>query len=241
MVRGMSRRFTRPEHGSQVVPKVAADREDMSETPNSEQWPLPQHPTEPIAPPSGFVDTVEPTDPPADDWPERLAKERRKTQIFMGTTALAGALLVGSLFYASAQGSADNAAMRDGSDAMGQAPGMGGPGMGRDLDDDGQGMGRGMPGSGAVPQGGGLVQQFFASDGSINDDAVAQFKQRADALAAVDQDGDQIAAMQSHLLADIQQAVSSGTITQDQADELVQALDLPADGSSTSGTNSRTT
>lgn len=122
------------------------------------------HPTEPIVPvggseeppPSGLqVET--PPSPTVDaavspaavtdrDWQSRFEAQQKRTRIFMGTTAAAVAALLGSLFFAVAQGSSTGPGTLS---PTGSGPGMQGQGQfappGLD-DHDGDGFGRGGPG-----------------------------------------------------------------------------------------------
>lgn len=155
---------------------------------------------------------------PPVDWQDRFERERRRSRVFMATTAVAGALVVGSLFYVSAQGSSpDSAAMMgpemqdNGGMGREMAPGM--PGQ------DGDARGPGRRGD-SHPRGfGGAVEQLFNADGSLDTEAVEQFKER---IAGLDAEGKQ--ALAQHIAWD----VVRGHLTQEQADELLAALDLEA-------------
>ena len=216
-------------------------------TPSNSEWPgratdswVGNDPTmtAPIGPPPAGapVGLVEPPAPFAEDvdWQGKYESERKRSRIFMAATALAAALLVGSLFYASAQGGSA------GTDLAGQqTPGLGtgpqgmGPnnGFGDDgQSDDGQSDDRGLagPGMGAPGMGGGMgvapgtVEQFFAADGSLDSDAVAQFKEQLDAA------GTSADTMKQALAAQIEGDVTRGHITAAQAKELLDALGLDA-------------
>lgn len=172
----------------------------------------------------------EPAPAPLVDWQDRYEKEHRRSRIFMATTAVAGALLVGSLFFAAAQGSSTDATafgpgMQDRSGTgRGMAPGM--------PDQDGDASDPGMMGDRHGMGFGGAVEQLFNADGSLNTAAVEQFKEQ---IAGLDAAGQQ--ALAEHIAGD----VTRGHVTQDQADELLKALDLePADTGTGSETGSGT-
>lgn len=177
-----------------------------------------QH-TQPIDPP--------PQAPPisvedGDEGVGALERERRRTRIFMATTAVAGAALVGTLFYASAQGQSAGTPI-----AATERGGQAGPGFGmHDGDDDGLGMpGRGMDQEGPEggmpggPGSGAPVLQFFNQDGSVNTALVDQYKE----LGATDE---QESFMAQRLAHEIDEALASGLITDAQVKALSAALDI---------------
>lgn len=89
----------------------------MSTPPPDESWPRPATPqdTQPILPPGSTVDPP-PSGLPRDevnaaaaapvDWQSRYEQQHKRARIFMATTAAAVAALLGSLFFAVAQGGA---------------------------------------------------------------------------------------------------------------------------------------
>lgn len=208
---------------------------DNSSDSSNEQWPGRsdepdlQH-TAPIT--SEEADTAAqataPPEPTPESWQEQYQKERRRSRILMGTTAVAGALFAGSLFYAVAQ---TNTVTPAGFNGPGQGfqggpgQGQGGPGMGRGGSGWGDGDGYGGPGMmrGQVPMGG-FVEHFFNSDGSLNEDLAAQFKQELQ---------DRGTAFEQQLQAEIAREVAKGDITQKQADELSAALGLSSSSNTT--------
>lgn len=191
-------------------------------------------PASPVAP-VGLTGESGPAPSPAPivDWRQRYEDERRRSRIFLATTAIAGALLVGSLFYASAQGDPTTSTFdRSG---PGLQDGRGGPGMsGHDDNLDGRTAPDGMgPGTGTDPSDpgarvwGGVLEQLFNADGTMNATAVEQFQQQ---VAALDEAG------QQQLAAHIASDVTRDHLTQEQADELLAALGLTSDaGTGTTG------
>lgn len=140
--------------------------------PMDEFWPRPEqqnaqpsqpasHPTEPIVPvaagdppPSG-LQVGTPASPgvdaavaaaavPDQDWQSRFEAQQKRTRVFMGTTAAAVAALLGSLFFAVAQGGSTGPGTLSPSGGGSGIPGQHGqvapPGLG---DHDGDGFGPG--------------------------------------------------------------------------------------------------
>lgn len=141
-------------------------------------------------------------------WRDQYLGERKKARLFMVTTAVAVVLLGASLFYTVAQTGSDPVA----TPLAGQSPGLGG---------DGQGF---RPPGGGIGPGdrGGLIQRFFNSDGSVDEEAVAQFTERAAQFGGT-RFGDRLAG-------GIGAAVANGDITSEQAGELLAALGIDSAG-----------
>lgn len=132
-----------------------------------EKWPGSADPnqTQPIAPPPAGVAVSDPPpsgfeadapDPDPVDWQGRYLEQKRRTTLFIGTTVVAVAALIGSLFFAMARGNAVGEFTRDG--INGPSRQFGGPG------------GAGMPGQGHMP-GRGFDQDDFDDDSDEADDS----------------------------------------------------------------------
>lgn len=224
----------------------------MNDTNPPNQWPgraepepADQHVTAPIGPPPagapvGLIEQPAP-EPEDVDWQGKYESERKRSRIFIAATAVAAALFVGSLFYASAQGGstagtdlADQPGMSGGLGVgpQDQGPGLGSRGFGDDSDSDSD-SGPGMSGGMGVPPG--FAEQFFSSDGTLNSAAVEQFREQLEAAGtSADTIKEQLAA---HIAGD----VTRGHLTQEQADELSEALGLDlASGDTSGGTDGNT-
>lgn len=142
-------------------------------------------------------------------WRDQYLNERKKSRLFMVTTAVAVLLLIGSLFYAVGQNNTTQVA----------DPGSGSAGL-----EEGHGSGFGGPGGGGgLGQPDLLMERFFNEDGSVNEEGVAPFKERAEQFGTEGQFADR-------LLTSVSELVASGEITQEQAEELLEALGLPSSG-----------
>lgn len=146
-------------------------------------------------------------------WRDQYLRERKKSRLFMATTAVALLLLVGSLFYAVAQNQSTQLADL----VAGRGPG--GAGL-----EDGRHPGSTRPRGGEAQGREGIsVDRLFNADGSVNEELIESLKDRAERFGGVGRFSGRIAA-------GIAGAVSSGEITQEQADELMAALDLDSSG-----------
>lgn len=160
----------------------------------------------------GAVDEPQWTIPPAPDdraaqtWRSQYLAERRKSRIFMATTAISLAALVGTLAF----GLASNDPV--------QAPvAVAGDGLANSLGD-GTGPGGGL---GAV----GGVERYLNDDGSVNSAAVEETLSRFADLGGVPE------RFAERLIGSVDDAVAAGTITVQQGMDLLEALGI-SDGSS---------
>lgn len=141
-------------------------------------------------------------------WRDQYLKERKKSRLFMATTAVAVVLLIGSLLYA--VGQSDSTQVAD--------PVGGGAGL-----EEGHRPGSAPGEGGGLGQGSLSMQQFFDADGSLNEELVASFRERAEQMGATGQ-------FSNRLVGAISNSVATGEITQEQADELLEGLDLSSSG-----------
>lgn len=196
-----------------------------------------EDPFAPTASPEAAGDEPSAEQPVPQQWVPQDAydKERRRSRIFMGTTVVAAALLVGSLFYAAAQtgssflptagsdttqGEGYGAPDGDGPNSDGRGPGHGRGGQfggGHDGDGERDGTeGRGGPG--------GFIEHFFNSDGTLDEEEVTELQERLQDMGG--------SGFTDRLADGIDAAVENGLITQEQADQLLSVL-----GQSGTGTN----
>jgi hypothetical protein len=174
------------------------------------------------------IGEFEPVDSQDSVWRDRYRNERKKAVLFMVTTAVAVALLAGSLFYAVARTgstpiSAPLSGQGPGLGGNGGGPGLGGNGGGPGLDGNDQGFGP-PGGRNGTGDRGGLIQRFFNSDGSVNESAVAQFEERASQFGGGGGSGGGRSG--DRLAEGIESAAASGDITSEQANELLAALGI---------------
>lgn len=168
---------------------------------------------------------AEPMDP-ATAWRAAYTKERKKAQIFMGTTAAAAALalifgvwgVVASIAAVASNSNERGFMSGQQFDRDGDGPGM----MGGGPLGNGSGNGpRGQGGQGG--QGGGMggnlnsAMNLFNADGSLNQTAVADLK--ADLASG---NGPSAAVIRNY----VNRQVQRGTVTQAQADQALAALGL---------------
>lgn len=161
-----------------------------------------------VFPPTNADADADPAAGQTQVWRDQYESERKKARLFMVTTAVAVALLAASLFYAVATTSSSPVA----APLTGEGPGLSG-------NDNGGQVFRPPGGPDGSGSRGGLIERFFNSDGSVSEEAIAQFQERAAQFGGSSGFGDRLAGS-------IEAAVANGDITSEQANELLAALGL---------------
>ena len=172
----------------------------------------------PPAPGPGAGAPAAPQVEPAEGWQSAYLKARQRSTMFMIATIGLGITTLLACLLALGFGAwgLSNAGSHRGGTTNGLMDGRGGPFQGPDEGPgQGQGQGRGQR----------LAQRYFNPDGSLNQAQVEKLKQRI-----ADGDGPDLTTLRTALA----RGVAAGSITRQQADQLLAALGSVAPAPSTS-------